>query len=109
MKRSMLWASLVALVLTAASAQFRLQAQSQTPPSAAQQEPQQGQARTFVGQIVQAKNGQYALLVDKNAGTGFYLDNPEKAKKYTGQKVKVTGTLNAQTKTIQITEIQPMA
>jgi hypothetical protein len=112
MKKSILWASpLLALALTAGSVQFTptLRAQSQSQPPSAQQQPEQTQSRTFVGQVVQAKNGQFALLVDKNAGTGFYLDNSEKAKKFTGQKVKVTGTLNAQTKTIQISDIQPMA
>jgi hypothetical protein len=111
MKKTTLWVSLLALGLTTGLVQFTptLHAQSQSQPPSAQPQPEQKQSRTFVGQIVQAKNGQYALLVDKSAGTGFYLDNSDKAKKYSGQNVKVTGTLDAQSKTIHISDIQPMA
>src|SRR5205823_12207519 len=57
MKKSILWASsLLALALTAGSVQFTptLRAQSQSQPPSAQQQPEQTQSRTFVGQIVQA-------------------------------------------------------
>ena len=111
MKRNVLWAGVLTLALSAGLVYFSpaLHAQSQTQPPAAQQQPDPNQSRTFVGQIVQAKNGQFALLVDKNAGRGFYLDDAGKAKKYNGQNVKVTGKLDVQTKTIHVSDIQPMA
>src|SRR5690242_21043630 len=111
MRISVFWSLFLALVLTAGFAQFApsLHAQSQSQPPLAQTPEDQKQSRTFVGQIVQAKNGQYALLVNKNAGTGFYLDSAEKVKKFNGQSVKVTGTLDAQSKTIHITDIRPLA
>ena len=103
-----LGAWLIALGLAVGSVQFApaLRAQTQAKDPSTQQ---QTQARTFVGQVVQAQNGKYALIVDKSAGRGFYLDSAEKAKKYNGQNVKVTGTLDAQTKTIRISDIRPSA
>jgi hypothetical protein len=71
------------------------------------QQPDQQQAQTFVGQVVKAKNGQYALLVDKYAGKGYYLDDRQKAEQYKGQNVKVTGTLDVANATIRVAEIQP--
>ena len=56
----------------------RPQSQSQQPST--QQQPSQQPSRTFVGQVVKAQNGRFALLIDKQKGTGFYLDDPEKAK-----------------------------
>src|SRR5271167_2639675 len=85
MKRSSLRTGLTALAFAVALAQFTsaLRARSQTSqdPGAQQggaQQPDQQQAQTFVGQVVKAKNGQYALLVDKDAGKGFYLDDQQK-------------------------------
>ena len=88
-------------------------AQSQNPNPGAQGQTgqsQQGQqqAKTYVGQVIQAQNGQYALLTDKSAGRGYFLDNQDKAKKFNGKTVKVTGIVDAQTKTIHVEEIQPM-
>lgn len=113
MKKSNLWAWFLALALTAGFSQFATARGTQAPsqdPSAQQQPDQntgQKQDQTFKGQIVQAKNGQYALLVDKNTGTGFYLDDQAKAKKYDGQNVQVTGTLVAQNNTIHVSDIRP--
>lgn len=114
MKRNSLQDGLMALAFAVVFAQFTpaLRAQSQkTHPSAQQQADQQQpdpqQAQTFLGQVVKAKNGQYALLVDKDAGKGYYLDDQQKAGQYNGQNVKVTGTLDVASSTIHIADIQP--
>lgn len=118
MTMNRLWKGLLALVFAVAFCQFtptlRAQDQSQDPAAQPrqeqqqpqQQEPSQQKARTFLGQIVKAQNGQYALLVDKQAGKGFYLDNQERAKKFEGQNVKVLGTLDIATNTIHVTDIE---
>ncbi len=89
-------------------------AQSQSQPPAAQQQPDQQQSqqdqssKTYVGQVIQAKNGKFALLTDKTAGRGYFLDDQDKAKKFNGQNVKVTGTVDTQTKTLHIAQIEPL-
>jgi hypothetical protein len=114
MKQNSLWAGFMALAFAFVLAQFTaaLHAQSQgSRDSSAQQgdqlQPDQQQAQTFAGQIVKAKNGQYALLVDKDARKGYYLDDQEKAGHYDGQNVKVTGTLDVANGTIRVADIQP--
>lgn len=82
------------------------QPQSQQPNEQPGNNQQKGQV--YTGQIVKAKNGQYALLVNKESGTGFYLDDQEKAKPFEGQTVKVTGVLDAPSSTIHVSNIQPV-
>jgi hypothetical protein len=116
--RLFLWAAAVVLGVGMIWPAPAISAQSQAPDRSAQQQPeqkkgeqpQQGQAdsKTYVGQVIQAQNGQYALLTDKSSGRGYFLDNQEKAKKFSGQNVKVTGTVDTQTKTLHIAEIQPL-
>ncbi len=79
--------------------------QQQAPPD--QQQQPATKIQTFTGQVVKARNGKYALLTDKQAGKGFYLDNQEKAKQFDGQNVKVTGQLDMATNTIRVSDIQP--
>lgn len=55
-----------------------LPGQSRNSDPATQQDRQKSQ--TFVGKIVKARNGQYAVLTDEQTGKGVYLDNQEKAK-----------------------------
>ena len=81
-----------------------LQAQSQSPAPSAQQDQQKSQ--TFVGKIIKAKNGQYALLTDEQAGKGAFLDDQEKAKQFEGKSVKVTGVLEASRALIHVTNIE---
>ncbi len=88
-------------VFTPARAQSQKQAPSQ------QQEQSQQKNSTFVGQIVKASNGQYALLTDRDHGKGFFLDDQDKARQFVGRNVKVTGVLEASTSTIHVTDIQP--
>jgi hypothetical protein len=64
--------------------------------------------KTFVGKIVKARNGQYALLTDEQAGKGVYLDDQEKAKAFEGKNVKVTGVLDVATNIVHVTDIQPV-
>jgi hypothetical protein len=82
-----------------------LQAQSQSQAPSAQQDQQKSQ--TFVGKIIKAKNGQYALLTDEQAGKGAFLDDQEKAKPFEGKSVKVTGVLEASRALIHVTNIEP--
>jgi hypothetical protein len=107
MKKRNLWAASSALGIVLASAQFSpiLQGQSQSPPPSAQQDQQKSQ--TFVGKIVKAKNGQYALLTDEQAGKGAFLDDQEKAKAFEGKNVKVTGVLEAARALIHVSNIEP--
>ena len=70
MKRNHLWATApLALGLAFGFLQFSpaLRGQSQSAPAG--QEDQQ-KAQVFVGKVIKAKNGQYALLPDEQAGKG---------------------------------------
>ncbi len=85
--------------------QVQLRAAQQNPP--AQQDPgaaqQQQQEKSFKGTI--EKSGDKLVL--KSARGSFDLDDQEKAKSFEGKEVKVTGTMDAQTKTIHVTNIEP--
>jgi hypothetical protein len=87
----------LALGITQVSPVLLAQSQSQD-----QQKPQ-----TFVGKIVKARNGQYALLTDEQSGKGVYLDDQEKAKTFEGKNVKVTGVLDVASNIVHVTDIQP--
>jgi hypothetical protein len=109
MKQGTLWLGLllVAVMVGLLTITPAVPAQPQSQPPAAQQEPGQQKSRTFVGEIVKAKNGQYALLTDKQKGTGFYLDDQDKAKQFEGKDVKVEGILDIATNTIHVSDIVP--
>lgn len=87
----------LALGLTQVSPVLLAQGQSQD----------QQKTQTFVGKIVKARNGQYALLTDEQAGKGVYLDDQEKAKTFEGKNVKVTGVLDIARNIVHVTDIQP--
>jgi len=77
--------------------------QNQPPaPGADQQQPME---KSFQGKI--EKDGDKFLL--KTARASYDLDDQEKAKSFEGKDVKVTGTLDASTKTIHVTNIEPAA
>jgi hypothetical protein len=97
----------LALGLAIGSTQFSpvLLGQSQRQDPNAQQDQQKGQ--TFVGKIVKAPNGQYALLTDEQTGKGVYLDNQEKAKEFEGKNVKVTGVFDVAKGIVHVTNIEP--
>lgn len=106
MKRNQLWVvGPCAIALMLGSLQFTpvLSAQSQTPP-AAQQDQQKSQV--FVGKIVKAKDGRYALLTDEQTGKGVFLDDQDKAKGFEGKSVKVTGVLEAAKNLVHVSDIQ---
>jgi hypothetical protein len=105
-----LFKTLLGLGLVFGSAQLMFPAQSQNPPAQAPDpnaQPAPQKSQTFVGKIVKAKNGQYALLTDEQTGRGLYLDDQEKAKSFEGQSVKVTGTLDMARSPVHVTDIQP--
>jgi hypothetical protein len=101
------WAAPLALGLVLGSSQITpiLLAQSQRPEPNAQQDQQKSQ--TFIGKIVRARNGQYALLTDEQSGKGVYLDDQEKAKQFEGKNVKVTGVFEVAKNIIHVTDIEP--
>jgi lipopolysaccharide export system protein LptA len=61
-------------------------------------------AKTFTGKIAQ-DSGKFILRDDENKVT-YQLDDQDKAKKFDGQEVKITGTLDPQSNTIHVMEIQ---
>ena len=106
MKRKHLWATgPLALGLAFGFLQFSpvLRGQSQTAPTG--QENQQ-KTQVFVGKIIKARDGRYALLTDEQAGKGVYLDDQEKAKPFEGKNVKVTGVLEVAKNLVHVTDIQ---
>jgi hypothetical protein len=67
-------------------------------PSAAQP-----QASSFEGMIVNADS----MYVLKTKDTTYQLDDQKKAKKFSGQKVEVNGSLDQSTNTIHVSDISP--
>ena len=73
----------------------------QQPQGQTQQEPHQ---QTITGKIAKSDGDKY-VLVDL-AGTMYQLDDQGVAKKFVGKKVKVSGTLDASSNTIHVTDIK---
>jgi Protein of unknown function (DUF5818) len=110
MKGKIVWTTLCVLGLAVGACTYSVAAHAQTPSQNPNQqaEPQQQQkTQTFLGEIVKTRQGQYALLIDKGANRGYFLDDQAKAKKFEGQSVKVTGVLEASTSTIHVSDIEP--
>jgi hypothetical protein len=76
-------------------------ARSQTSMSQQSQESQPPQL--FVGKIARVKG---KLVLQDDAGASYKLDNAEQAKQFVGKSVKVTGTLDTATKTINVVNIE---
>jgi uncharacterized protein YdeI (BOF family) len=72
-----------------------------------QSNPQQPQTKTFSGTI--SKNGDQFVLRDEGGNTSYQLDDQEKAGKFDGKKVKVTGTLDQANNLIRIQSIEEAA
>lgn len=53
-----------------------------------------------------AKAGTKYVLEDKASGATYQLDNQDKAKEFVDKDVKVTGTLDPSTNTIQVSAIE---
>ncbi|HEV2495589.1 MAG TPA: DUF5818 domain-containing protein [Terriglobia bacterium] len=80
--------------------------QDQAQPQQPQQQPgDQAQQQTFTGKIAKA-HGKY-VLQNPDTKTAYTLDDQDKAKQFEGQNVKVTGTLDAQSNMIHVSDIQP--
>jgi len=121
MKRLPIVFSMAALLLTA-TLMLLPSAFAQQDPAAQQPTAQQGHdpaasqtmnqpsaqspdAQTFMGKISKA-GGKY-VLKDDVSKQSYTLDDQERAKKFEGQSVKVTGKLDAATNTIQVAAIEP--
>ncbi len=77
-----------------------LTAQQEEPSEPAAQE---AESQTFTGQIVN-HDGKYTLKGDD--GKTYQLDDQEKAKSFDGKNVNVTGTLDEESMTIHVEEIE---
>ena len=78
---------------------------SRRTPTANPQPSQTSDSHTFAGKI--AKSGGKLVLKDSVSKSTYALDDQDKAKQFEGQRVKVTGTLDAATNTIRIATIAP--
>jgi uncharacterized protein YdeI (BOF family) len=121
MKKEMSVLATIALAAALSSISFaRQQDQSSQPssPSTQQQQPSspsqnsaspaegpssQSQASSFTGKIVKAGD----KFVLRANGQNYQLDDQEKAKKFAGQQVKVSGDLDSSTSTIRVADISP--
>lgn len=63
-------------------------------------------SQEFQGTI-EKKDAKY-ILADKASGANYELSDQDKAKQYYGKDVKVTGTLDPSTNTIDVSTIQEM-
>ena len=73
-----------------------------SPPAAATQPPD---AQTFIGKI--AKVGDKLVLKDSATKASYILDDQREAKRFEGQSVKVTGTLDTESNMIHVASIEP--
>jgi hypothetical protein len=64
----------------------------------------QNSMQTFQGTISQ---GQTGYVLKDSSGVSYQLDDQKKAKEFSGQSVKVSGTLDSSTSTIHVTSISP--
>lgn len=112
MKRCNHHGEVLALVLASALCAFTPGLAAQSGDNAQQQGQQQQdqqENKTFTGIVEKLPNGQYALITGKTPegkAAGHFLDDQENAKKYEGKQVKVTGTFDAASNTIHVTNIQ---
>jgi len=74
-------------------------------PQAAMAQAPETQAQTFMGKI--AKVGDNLVLKDSASKAIYVLDDQEQAKRFAGQSVKVTGTLDPQSNMIHVASIEP--
>jgi hypothetical protein len=62
-------------------------------------------SQTFMGRIAKSSDGTF-ILQDTASDATFLLDDQEKAKKFDGKIVKVTGMLDASNRVIHVVEIK---
>jgi hypothetical protein len=85
---------------------------SQMPqtPSGSGNQASPDQAKTDVTITGKVVKSQGSLVIKDDASNSTYkVDNEDQLKQYMGKNVKVTGTLDAQTKTIHVTNIEVSA
>lgn len=105
----LIMAALAAFIQFGPALHAQSAAQSSRPNNnqASNQQQEQQKNQSFVGEIVKAKNGKFALLMDPKAGTGAYLDEQQQAARFEGKEVKVIGTLDRSKALIHVTKIEP--
>jgi hypothetical protein len=79
---------------------------SHTSPDQAMPNQDSSKSATFTGTIV--KDGEQYLLRDSMGGV-YKLDDSSRAQAFEGKTVKVTGSLDANSKTIHVDSIQALA
>lgn len=79
------------------------QQQQQQPPSDDAQS--QESARAFHGKI--AKAGDQFVLRDSSTQTAYQLDDQDKAKQFEGKNVEVMATMDPNTNTLHVLDINP--
>lgn len=80
------------------------QSQTQTPSTETSSSSAQSAEQTFQGTISQSQTG---YILKDSAGVTYQLDDQKRAKDFSGQNVKVTGTLDSSTNTIRVSAISP--
>ena len=79
--------------------------QSQPGAQSSATQPQQDAARTLTGTIV--KNGDQLVLTTQD-NVNFQLDDQERAKRFVGTQVKVTGVVDSSSHKIHVEKIEPV-
>ena len=89
--------------------------QSPTAAPEQQQQPNETQSNDMKGQDAKSFTGQVAkekgkiVLRDPVTKMSYRLDDQDKAARYVGQQVKVTGKLDMNSNTIQVESIEPIS
>jgi lipopolysaccharide export system protein LptA len=81
--------------------------QASTQPSSPSQDSsssmQTSQSTAFTGTVVKT-GGKYVL---KTSDMNYQLDDQQKAKRFVGQQIQVSGNLDTDTSTIHVSDISP--
>lgn len=80
------------------------QTQTQSPSTATSSSSASSAEQTFQGTISRSQNG---YVLKDSAGVTYQLDDQQKAKDFSGQSVKITGTLDSSSNTIRVSAISP--
>ena len=104
MKKALLTSAGVLLLFTVAprvASTYSASVQHRAQPD------REGKTKTFSGTIL--KDGDRFILSDKASKLSYVLDDAEKASRFEGKKVKVTGTVDVASNTIHVDEIEEIA
>jgi hypothetical protein len=97
--------SISALQEPSSSSPTAQQTQQQDPAAPPASMSQASDSQTFTGKV--AKSGSKLVLKDTATKATYALDDQDTAKRFEGQTVKVTGTLDPKTNTIRVGNIEP--